>query len=215
MKLLVLGASGKCGIWVVRLANERGHDVTAIVRPESDCVAPEGVTVKRGQVTDPKFIESIITDQKVIISCIGLRRAGANPLSGMLSPPDIVQSVIANLIECMSKESRLIWISAGGVGSSKKQSSLLVRYLIRLGSLGAAYRDLEAAERMAEKADISSLAVRPVTLINGEPTGNAGQVNKFKIRTTVRRSDVARWMLDVAEGTLSFEGKNVLLGTIS
>ena len=101
------------------------------------------------------------------------------------------------------------------MGSSNKQSSLLVRWLIRLGSLGAAYRDLEAAERLVKQAEINSLAVRPVTLINGEPTGRAGSVNRYGLLSTVRRSDVAQWMLDVADGTQSFDGKNVLLGKAS
>ncbi len=44
-KLLVLGASGGCGRWVVRMAKERGHQVTAIVRPESYLERSEGVNV--------------------------------------------------------------------------------------------------------------------------------------------------------------------------
>ncbi|MCH8823728.1 MAG: NAD(P)H-binding protein [Planctomycetes bacterium] len=215
MKLLVLGASGKCGIWVVRLAKERGHAVTAVVREESEYEAPEGVMVKKGQVTEAEFVKSILTDQKVIISCVGLRRAGASPTSRILSPPDIVQSVMGNVIDCMSEGSRLIWISAGGVGSSNKQSSWFVRRLIRLGSLGAAYKDLEAAERLVEQAEINSLAVRPVTLVKGAPRGNAGPTDRYGLFSTVRRSDVAQWMLDVADGSRSFEDKNVLLGTVS
>jgi len=33
MKLLILGASGGCGKWLVQLAHERGHLVRVIVRP--------------------------------------------------------------------------------------------------------------------------------------------------------------------------------------
>ncbi len=32
MKLLILGVSGGCGQWVVKLAQHRGNDVTAVVR---------------------------------------------------------------------------------------------------------------------------------------------------------------------------------------
>ena len=148
MKLLVLGASGRCGSWVVRLAQARGHDVTAVVREESEFVTPTDVTLKQGQVTDPKFVESILTDHRVIICCVGLRRAGKSPTSRLLSPPDIVQSVMGNVIACLSEGSHLIWISAGGVGSSQMQASGMVRWMIRSGSIGVAYRDLEAAERI-------------------------------------------------------------------
>lgn len=33
LNLLVLGASGGCGQWLIRLAQERGHHVRALVRP--------------------------------------------------------------------------------------------------------------------------------------------------------------------------------------
>ncbi|MEE8156029.1 MAG: NAD(P)H-binding protein [Phycisphaerales bacterium] len=212
MKLIVLGASGRCGSWVVRLANERGHDVTAVVREESDYAPPSDVTPRLGQVTDPAFVRSSLADHRTIISCLGLRRGSLSPWARVLSPPNIVQSVMRHVIDGMSDGSRLIWISAGGVGSSEMQASALVRRMIRLGSIGVAYRDLEAAERLIERAEINSLAVRPVTLVNGAPTGNAGPVDRYGLLSTVRRSDVAQWMLDVADGTRSYEGKTVLLG---
>jgi len=50
MRLLVLGASGGCGRWLVRLAADGGHRVTALVRDGSDAAAPAGVTVRRADV---------------------------------------------------------------------------------------------------------------------------------------------------------------------
>ena len=215
MKLIILGASGRCGNWVVRLAKARGHDVTAVVRAESGYAPPSGVTQRLGQVTDPAFVRSCLADHRTIISCLGLRRGGLSPMARLLSPPNIVQSVMRHVIDCMTEGSRLLWTSAGGVGSSQMQTSPLVRRLIRSGSIGVAYRDLEAAERMIERAEINSLAVRPVTLVPGAPTGNAGPVDRYGLFSTVRRSDVAQWMLDVADGTRSCEGKTVLLGRAS
>ena len=48
--VLVLGASGACGRWVVGLAKERGHHVTAFVRSTASFDAPEGVRVVEGSV---------------------------------------------------------------------------------------------------------------------------------------------------------------------
>ena len=215
VKLIVFGASGRCGSWVVRLANERGHDVTAVVREESGYAPPSDVTQRLGQVTDPAFVRSSLAGHRTIISCLGLRRAGLSPMASVLSPPNLVQSVMSYVIDGMTEGSRLLWLSAGGVGSSQMQASAMVRRMIRLGSIGVAYRDLEAAERMIERAEINSLAVRPVTLVSGAPTGNAGPVDRYGLLSTVRRSDVAQWMLDVADGTRSCEGKTVLLGRAS
>ena len=129
MKLIVLGASGRCGSWVVRLAKERRHDVTAVVRDESNYLLPTDITIRRGQVTNPEFIRSIIADHSIIISCLGLRRSNSSPWGKLLSPPNLVEHVTKHVIEGMNKsrDVRLIWISAGGVGSSKMQLSSIAQ----------------------------------------------------------------------------------------
>lgn len=170
MKLIVLGASGRCGSLVVRFARDRGYDeVTAVVRPESSYVAPAEVTVKQGQLTDPEFVRSVLAGHRVIISCIGLRRTGLSPWARLLSPPDLVEHVMGHVIKGVlnPSEARLLWLSAGGVGSSRMQTSWMVRKMISAGSVGVAYKDLEAAERKVKLAEIDSLAIRPVTLVPG------------------------------------------------
>ena len=52
VKLLVFGASGQCGQWLVRLGAARGHDITAFVRSETSYNAPDGVRIIRGNVLD-------------------------------------------------------------------------------------------------------------------------------------------------------------------
>lgn len=161
MKLIVLGASGRCGSWVVQLANERGHDVTAVVREESGYAPPSDVARRLGQGTDPAFVRSSLADHRTIISRLGVRRGGLSPWASVRSPPNLVQSVMRNVIDGMTEGSRLLWISAGGVGSSQMQASAMVRRMIRLGSIGVAYRDLEAAERMMAVPGLRAAQVRP------------------------------------------------------
>jgi uncharacterized protein YbjT (DUF2867 family) len=57
MHLLVLGASGGCGQWLVRLARERGHHVRALVRPATPFNPPAGVEVLRGDVLEEGVLE--------------------------------------------------------------------------------------------------------------------------------------------------------------
>jgi putative NADH-flavin reductase len=214
LSILVLGASGACGAWAVRIASDRGHDVTAVVRPESDYTPPDGVHVERGQVTDPEFLHPLLNKRRLVISCLGLRRRGKSPWARLLSPPDLVERVSASIIQGTNdpKSTRLIWVSAGGVGSSHSQLSLPVKRLIRSGNVRAAYQDLEAAERLLAEYGVCSLAVRPVTLIPGKPTGNAGPVRHYGMLSMIRRSDVAQWMVDVADGSKDYEDADILLG---
>src|SRR5262249_7875067 len=215
MKLLVLGASGGCGRWLAQLATERGHQVTALVRPSTSFVAPAGVSVLRGEVLDQNAIAAAVAGQGILFSCLGLRRAGPSPWARLLSPPDLMAKVARILIAEMRRQriQRLMVVSAGGVGASAAQLTRPVRWLIGSGHLGTAYRDLENMEQELTTSCLDWLAVRPVTLVNGQPTGAAHPVEHYSMFSMVRRSDVAGWMLSRAEPPEPFEPRTVLLGS--
>ena len=215
MRLLLLGASGRTGRWVSRLARERGHDVTAAVRPETRYDPADGVLVERGDVLDREFLRRLLPDHDVVLSCLGLRRATILPWSRLLTPADFVQRVMVALsaeITAAGQDARVIWISAGGVRDSRAQTTRLVRAMIDAGNLRVAYEDLAVAEEAMDASGIDHVAVRPVTLANGPTGAMVGPVHRYGFLSFIRRSDVARWMVDVAEDPGRFEGKAVLLG---
>ena len=45
MRIAVIGAAGKAGRLIVREAMDRGHAVTAVVRPGSEARVPAGCTI--------------------------------------------------------------------------------------------------------------------------------------------------------------------------
>ena len=55
MKLVVFGANGATGQWLVRLAVERGHQVTALMREGASASVPQGVGID--QLELPRFDE--------------------------------------------------------------------------------------------------------------------------------------------------------------
>src|SRR5688500_1248182 len=101
MKLVVLGASGACGQRLVRLAAAEGHSVTALVRPTTSFDAPPGVAVQRGEPLNPETIDAVVAGHDVVLSCLGLRRAGPSPWARLLSPPDLTARVIRMVIAAM------------------------------------------------------------------------------------------------------------------
>src|SRR5688572_13137511 len=90
VRVLILGASGGVGRWLTRLAADRGHEVTALVRASSGFVAPPGVDVRVGEVLDGAALDNAVQGQEVVASCLGIRRAGLNPWAPILSPSDFV-----------------------------------------------------------------------------------------------------------------------------
>jgi uncharacterized protein YbjT (DUF2867 family) len=216
MKLLILGASGATGRWLVRLAAQAGHDVTALVRPSTPFDAPAGVRVIRGEVLDPAIIATAVENKDAVASCLGIRRASKFPWAPILSPPDFTARVASALIPAMSHAGvrRVVVISAGGVAESITQLTTPVRWMVGAGTIGVAYRDLADTERLLSASRLDCLAVRPVTLVDGPPTGRVGKVEKYGLFSIVRRADVATWMLGALARPTPYVEQTVLLGTV-
>jgi len=214
MRLLVLGASGGCGRWLTRLAVERGHEVTAVVRASADFQPPVGALVHRGDVTDPAVLDRVLSGQDAVLSALGIRRAGRSPWAPLRSPADLMERVVRGLIPAMRRHGvpRLIAISAAGVGDSLTQLTVPVRRLVAAGNVGVAYRDLAAMEAALAASDLDWLAIRPVTLVDGPPRRPARPVARFRLTSVIRRAEVAAWMLDAVERPTPFLERRVLLG---
>ena len=214
MRLLVLGASGGCGRWLTRLAVERGHEVTAVVRASADFQPPVGALVHRGDVTDPAVLDRVLSGQDAVLSALGIRRAGRSPWAPLRSPADLMERVVRGLIPAMRRHGvpRLIAISAAGVGDSLTQLTVPVRRLVAAGNVGVAYRDLAAMEAALATSDLDWLAIRPVTLVDGPPRRPARPVARFRLTSVIRRAEVAAWMLDAVERPTPLTERRVLLG---
>lgn len=217
MKLLVLGASGATGSWLTRLSVQAGHEVTALVRPTSKFDAPQNVRVLRGDVLDEATLSSALSGQHAVASCLGIRRGGKAPWSRLLSPPNLMARVASVLVPAMMRTGvrRVVAMSAGGVAESITRCSTPIRWMTAAGSIGAAYRDLAEMERQLSASRLDWLAVRPVTLMNGPPTGLVGRVERYGLFSIVRRADVAAWMLRALARPTPFVEQTVLLGVRS
>ena len=214
MKLVVLGASGRTGRWVSRIAAERGHRVRAVVRDGSEGKVETADEVVTGDVLDAAVISRAFDGQDAVVSTLGLNRAGLNPWSRLLSPPDLVTRVMTSIAAvCSSPGSpRVVWMSAGGAGMSLDSVTGPVSMLIRAGNVGVAYRDLDEAERVMA-ASAGAIAARPVTLLNGATERPAAPVPRYSLLSMVRRCAVARWMVGAADGSIPVEDGPILLGT--
>jgi uncharacterized protein YbjT (DUF2867 family) len=215
MRLLVLGASGGCGRWLTRLATERSHTVTALIRSNAALEATSGVVVTRGEVTDAAVLDAVLPGHDAVLCALGLRRASRIPWAPLRSPADLTAQTMGHLLPAMRRHGvrRLIAISAAGVGDSHAQLTWPVRRLVASGSVAVAYRDLAAMEALLAASDRDWLAVRPVTLTDGAPRKAARAVSRYGTTSTIRRSEVASWMLDAVAQPAPFAERYIMLGT--
>ena len=216
MKLLILGASGGVGNWLTRLAAEGGHEVTAMVRPGSPFDPPAGVRVIRGDVLDGHAVARALEGQSAVASCLGLRRASKLPWAPLLSPPDLTANMARVLLTAMPQAGvrRVVAISAAGVAESITRLTMPVRWMVSTGNVGTAYRDLAEMERILASGRLDWLAVRPVTLVDGPPTGRVGKVERYGLFSIIRRADVAAWMLGALARPTPYVEQTVMIGTI-
>ena len=74
MKLVVLGATGRTGVEIVRQAIERGHAVTVFVRSPDPLRAFNGrVSVQQGDLLNRDALEQVIRGHDAVVSAFGPR----------------------------------------------------------------------------------------------------------------------------------------------
>jgi putative NADH-flavin reductase len=198
MKLVVLGASGGCGVELVKQAVKRGHQVTAVVRSKA-YKAPEGVRVVVGELTVETLREAV-RDQDVVMSALGLRMPGIAPWHKP-EVPNFLSLVTPRIVAAMlvEKVKRIIAISAGGVGDSYDRVPGIFKVFIKTSSLRHAYAELDVMEKTLFDAPLDVCIVRPTGLTDAPASGAAKIADRLAGQSQIPRADVAAWMLEAIE----------------
>lgn len=207
MKILVLGASGGCGQWVVKLAQQRGHEITAVVRPNSSYAVPEGVSLRGEEILSDGVLEQILPGHQAVVSCLGMSLSkSGNPFFPLRSPSDLMSSTARRLCSAMPVcgIQRVVSISSGGVADSIAHTHWLLRLLFTLSNISISHKDLVTMEKLYAKSGLDWLAIRPVTLKDGGPTNTAKTAPFYGLNSKITKGEVARLMLDAAEQTTPF-----------
>src|ERR1700716_3868969 len=121
MKITVFGASGGIGQHSIQLATERGHSIRAVYRA-APTAPPSGQVeiLVNPNIFDPEFIRQAIAGADLVITALGPTFVKShNPLSKMVSPPDIHQRLARTLVSAMKASAaptRVISVSTGSMG---------------------------------------------------------------------------------------------------
>lgn len=202
MKLMVFGASGKCGAHFVRLAAARGHQVTAAVRAQTPFEPPPSVTVVKGDVLDAGFVSKVVRDVRncdAVVSGLGMRYK--HPWSRRESPDDFTSRATSNIVAAMKAAGveRISLISAAGVGDSRAVLNWPMRILLRISNVGKAYADLERVEDVLRSSRLDWQAIRPTTLTQKPRTDRVCISDRYPATASIPREDVAAFMLQELE----------------
>lgn len=213
--ILILGASGKVGQGVVKLAKEKGYTITVVVRSEVSMSNFTDINCIVGNVLDQSILENAIEGQDVVVSCLGIKRKSqSNPWSPLASPENFTEMVAEKAIPILKKHGvkRMVMISSAGVGDSWSQVSGAMRFLLSRSNVKYALNDFYKTEQVFIKSGIDYLSVRPVGLVDEEKDQQPKIVDHFKMSSKISRQQVAEWMMDAVERKGEFKNPTEMIG---
>lgn len=188
-RLLIIGASGRTGQILTRLAIADGHTVTVLVRdPTSmgDIASPHRTVV--GDATDSAVIAEAVKGQDAVITVVSApgRR-----------PSTVVSDITRTLVAEMSRAGvrRLIITSSRNVTATKPWIMVApIKWFFR-----HIYADLARTENLVRSSELDWTIVRAVMLTDDPARGNVHidrETNATGGHWKLTRDDFARVLID-------------------
>ena len=159
----ILGATGGTGRHLVRLALERGHQVTALARDVSNIdVRHERLTLVRGDVSDRASLDAAVrADTHSVLSALGHTRAADSTA---------LETGIRHAIEVMRalRVRRLVVLSAGGIHVDRYDGTLiaLAKKLIVQRVFKEIYDDSRRMEAVVRASELDWTILTPPRLVD-------------------------------------------------
>ncbi len=191
MKLLVLGASGRSGRYVVAEALRRGHTVTALVRVSSRTGAIEGAEVMTGDVLHPAAVDAAVRGQDALISVLG-PGAGEDPHELSRGLERVMVAMRQHRID------RFVGVTRAGLqlGQDRRAYTGTIAdrfYRVRHRADYEAKRD---QADLLRRSGIGWTLARPPRLVSGRPSGAYVATLELPAGEHLHREDLARFILD-------------------
>ena len=211
MRLLILGATGRLGKWVLLEALRREHTAHVLVRDKSRLDSQsDRLSIFEGSPTDRADLDRAMQNCEAIINTLNISRKSDFPWAPLRTPKTFLSDTLSLILELADRHKirRLLVTTAWGVGDSRQELPGWFTWLIDHSNIRFAYQQHERQEEMLRQSRMDWTIIRPAGLTNG----NKGQSIKIsyqgtsKLNLTIHRRAVANFMLDILQDR-SFYGK--------
>ncbi|KAJ3557835.1 hypothetical protein NM688_g1254 [Phlebia brevispora] len=202
MHLLILGATGPCGLLLIQEALEADHTVVAYVRSPQKLTEPiksnPAVTIVEGQLTDRSALQQALSGVDAVLSALGppVRSGITYPLNTPLA------QAYTLLIELMKEKEikRLIALGTPSMKDEHDKFSLVFRTLVTGVATFAhgAYKDVVAiGEVIRNQGDALSWTIVRVPFLVDNPSKEiiAGYIGDGKVTIKLSRAGFAAFCL--------------------
>lgn len=214
MKILILGATGRTGKYLVTFALQKGYEVTCLVRYPEKVPAQNGLTILKGNPINIQDLELAMKDCDAMISALNISRTSDFPWASLRTPKTYLSDVMEKVITVAKKFSvnRVVICSAWGVLETRKDIPFWFRWTIDFSNISVAYKDHERQEKLLEDSHLNWTIVRPTGLINTQHLQSVKETfqNKPKPSLLIGRSTVAHYMVESLKNQELFGQKVVI-----
>lgn len=205
MKIIIFGASGGVGKFVVQQSLEAGLEVTAFVRTPSKIeMNHENLNIIQGDAFNSAEVSSAIAGHDAVISCLGSSK-------GMKKSEEL-QNMTKNIVEGMKEHNvdRIVYTASAGV--HKELTGIMGKLIMQL--LKNALIDHRAAVEYIQDAGLNYTIVRPMGLSDKEFTGEYREAASGvpAKSSSIPRADVAHFIIKALKDS-SYENTSIGLAT--
>jgi putative NADH-flavin reductase len=191
MKIVVFGATGRTGRFVLEQGIRHGHHMTAFTRRPQELAGVQGVhAVVHGDGRNLADVLGAVRGQECVIAILSAPGLG---------PSSTLTEVTGNIIAAMQQTGvrRLICTSTHSLVATRPWLVVkLVKWIFR-----TPYADAAAMEREVAASNLDWTIVRATQLTDGPAIGSVRRAHgDFDSGPyTIRRADLASALLDIAE----------------
>lgn len=199
MNILLLGATGRTGKYVLDQALEQGYHVSCLVRNQERLIPQKNLSIFEGDPRNTIELQSAMQGCQAIISVLNISRTSDFPWSPLRTPKTFLSDTMSALIDVATSNNidRIILCSAWGVGDSRKDIPFWFRWTIDYSNIKHAYLDHERQEEMLKQSNLNYTIVRPVGLTNFNQNQSVkeSESNSSKPNLLISRKAVANYMV--------------------
>lgn len=202
MKILILGATGRTGKYIIEEAIKRGHKIVVIARnPEK--LKDYNIEITQGTPYDYETVEKTIIGCEAVINTLNVSRKSDNPWARLAAPKDMISKSASNSIKAMEKFGikRFVALSTIGAGRSWKTSPVILKIIVSISNLKFAFKDHGKQEEILEKSAIDYTICRAPMLSSeiNDIGAVATQEGKKPANRVLSRNSAAEFFLNIIE----------------
>jgi len=188
MKIIVFGATGGVGQYVVQQALEKGYEVTAFVRTPSkiECTH-EQLQIVQGDAFNQDEVTAAIKGHDVVVSCLGSRQ-------GLKKSTELAE-MTKNIVDGMQTHGikRIIYTASAGI--NKEIPGVSGKIVMKM--LKNPLEDHRNAVEYIKAHELNFTIVRPMGLTN-DPLTETYRESKVSVpikAKSISRADVAHFIV--------------------